>query len=256
MKVTEEGVLFRSYRNGDEVMLTPESTIECQKAFGSDIIIPLDELPAQDTNTFQLRNSLERTHRWEARSLAAHQKDFRGQAIFSVIHGGMLRELRQQSINFLGSLSFDGHAIGGSLGRNRQEMISLLEWLVPMMKLKIDEKPIHLLGIGDLDSIEHCIPLGIDSFDSTYPARAGRHGTLFTSNGILKLKETANVDRHFQSIEPDCRCYTCSNYSVSYLHHLLKCNELTYQILGTIHNLHFVIRRMSDIRELILNDQL
>jgi len=112
MKVTEEGVLFRSYRNGDEVMLTPESTIECQKAFGSDIIIPLDELPAQDTNKFQLRNSLERTHRWEARSLAAHQKDFRGQAIFSVIHGGMLRELRQQSINFLGSLSFDGHAIG------------------------------------------------------------------------------------------------------------------------------------------------
>src|SRR5262245_460459 len=180
LKITEEGVLFRSYRDGAKVMLTPESSISAQKDLGADIIIPFDELPPYHISEDALKDSLARTHRWEQRSLEAHLKNPQGQAIYGVVHGGIDLALRKESCDFLTRLAFNGFAIGGSMGKTKEEMHRLLSHTLPLLP---EEKPNHLLGIGDLVSIDRCVPLGIDTFDSSYPTRAARHGILLTAKG-------------------------------------------------------------------------
>ncbi|MBA3602987.1 MAG: tRNA guanosine(34) transglycosylase Tgt, partial [Parachlamydiaceae bacterium] len=184
LKITEEGVHFRSYRNGEKIVLTPENSIYAQKDFGADIIIPLDELPPYHILKEDLKKSLARTHRWEKRSLDAHLLNPQGQAIYAVIHGGIDPELRQESCRFLTGLDFDGYAVGGSVGKNKEEMHDLLTYTMPLLPM---DKPNHLLGIGDLPSIDRSIPLGIDTFDSSYPTRSARHGILLTDNGNLDI---------------------------------------------------------------------
>lgn len=250
MKIDEEGVLFRSYRDGSPLLLTPETSIRAQKDLGADIIIPFDELPPYHIPHEQLKASLERTHRWEKRSLEEHLKNPQGQSIYAVIHGGIDPELRSASCEFLTELPFDGFAIGGSMGKNKHEMQQLLAHTLPLLPL---DKPNHLLGIGDLESIDIGIPLGIDTFDSSYPTRAARHGLLLTKEGPLKLEHASN-SRHFGPIEPDCPCPTCLHYSLGYLHHLFKAKELTALTLATIHNLHFMVAHMAKIREQIAQD--
>lgn len=249
IKITEEGVLFRSYRDGKKIFLTPESSIEAQKDLGGDIIIPLDELPPYHFKYEALVQSLERTHRWEERSLQAHLKDSRGQAIYGVIHGGIDQALRKKSCEFLTQLPFDGFAIGGSIGKNREEMIPLLSSLTDWLPLK---KPRHLLGIGDLESIAASIPFGIDTFDSSYPTRAARHGTALTKKGALNLTKKQQATE-FEPIEKKCCCSTCTNFSIAYLHHLFKAREITALLLTTIHNLHFMVNLMRDYRKAIIN---
>ncbi len=252
LKITEEGVLFRSYRDGKKILLTPETSIAAQKDLGADIIIPLDELPPYHIDPLVLRRSLERTHRWEERSLQAHLAKPQGQAMYAVIHGGVDPILRKESCEFLTARPFDGFAIGGSLGKTKQEMVDMLIQTMPHLP---KEKPNHLLGIGDLPSIEQCVPLGIDTFDSSYPTRAARHGIALTRQGHFNL--TKNIcATQLGPIEADCTCPTCKRFHVAYLHHLFKAREMTGMMLATAHNLHFMVELMQRYRTQILEDQI
>ena len=251
LKINEEGVLFRSHRDGKRILLTPESSVAAQKAFGADIIIPLDELPAYSIDPKALRDSLDRTHRWEKRSLDEHLKNPNGQAMYAVIHGGVDRDLRRESCEVLSALPFDGFAIGGSMGKTRQEMFAMLADTMPHVPV---DKPNHLLGIGDLESLENTVPLGIDTFDSSYPTRSARHGVVLTKQGNLKVTKGENA-KNFGPIEEGCPCPTCKRYSLGYLHHLFKAKELTGMTLATIHNLHFMVNLMAEYREAILEDR-
>lgn len=250
LKITEEGVTFRSYRDGAKILLTPETSIQAQKAFGADIIIPFDELPPYHIGPEKLRQSLERTHRWEKRSLEEHLKNPQNQAIYAVVHGGVDPGLRKESCTFLTQLAFDGFAIGGSLGKTKPEMIEMLTAVLPQLP---EEKPNHLLGIGDLESLSQCVPLGIDTFDSSYPTRAARHGLLLTQEGNLKIAKRENAN-HFAPIESECTCWTCQHFTLAYLHHLFKANELIAYTFASIHNLHFMVQHMAQYRHSILHD--
>jgi queuine tRNA-ribosyltransferase len=252
LKISEEGVLFRSYRDGKKVMLTPESSIEAQKNLGADIIIPFDELPPYHIDRQLLEKSLERTHRWEQRSLERHLQDPREQAMYGVIHGGIDPDLRQRSCEFLTGLPFDGFAIGGSMGKTKNEMIGMLTHMMPLLP---KEKPNHLLGIGDLESITACVPLGVDTFDSSYPTRAARHGMALTASGPLNLTKGEYASQ-FGPIEKNCSCSTCLHYTVAYLNHLFKAREIAALTLTTIHNLHFMVQLMRGYREAIAADLL
>lgn len=250
LKINEEGVIFRSYRDGAKVVLTPESSVLAQKNLGADIIIPLDELPPYHFDPKSLKKSLDRTHRWEKRSLDTHLIDLKQQAMYAVVHGGVDLNLRKLSANLLSDLPFDGFAIGGSLGKNKQELVEVVNHTVPFLP---PEKPNHLLGIGDLESIEQCVPLGIDTFDSSYPTKAARHGVLFTAQGKVKITKTSYAN-DFDTIEPGCPCSTCENYSKGYLNHLFKAHEPTALTLASIHNIAYMIRLMTNYREMILRD--
>jgi queuine tRNA-ribosyltransferase len=252
LKISEEGVIFRSYRDGSRVLLTPESSIQMQKSLGADIIIPLDELPPYHIDSQKLKDSFDRTHRWEVRSLKEHQKNKKGQAIYAVIHGGLDLQLRRQSCKLLSQESFDGYSIGGSLGKTKQQMFEMLQKTMPFLPA---DKPNHLLGIGDLPSLEQCLPLGIDTFDSSYPTKAARHGMLLTEEGNLKITQS-KYKECFSSIEKGCECWTCKNYTLAYLHHLFKAKEMTGLTLASIHNLHFMVQYMKCIRSAISEDRI
>lgn len=250
LKINEEGVLFRSYRDGRKVLLTPESSIQAQKDLGADIIIPFDELPPYHMKKEDLIRSLHRTHRWEVRSLEHHLKSPQNQAMYAVVHGGVDQELRDESARFLSQYPFDGFAIGGSMGKTKEEMFAMLSKTVPSLP---EEKPNHLLGIADLASLESCIPLGIDTFDSSYPTKAARHGTLLTNQGPLKITK-GSLASCYEPIEKNCRCPTCQNYTIAYLNHLFKAHEPIGLTLATIHNLYFMVHYMHEVRQAILQD--
>lgn len=252
LKITEDGVLFRSYRDGQKILLTPETSVAAQKELGADIIIPFDELPPYHIHQQKLKASLERTHRWEKRSLDEHMKNPNNQAMYAVIHGGIDNQLRKKSCDYLTSLPFDGYAIGGSLGKTREEMIAMLTYVMPLLP---SEKPNHLLGIGDLDSLEPCIKLGIDTFDSSHPTRCARHGLLFTFSGTKKIMHGSNKE-NFRPIDENCKCMVCQKYTLAYLHHLFKANEMTGYTLASIHNLHFMVELMNAYRKKILENEL
>ncbi len=250
LSISEDGVLFRSYRDGSPILLTPESSVQAQKALGADIIIPLDELPPYHIDPKKLKESLDRTHRWEERSLIEHMKNQNNQAMYAVIHGGIDLELRALSCKTLTRLPFDGFAIGGSLGKNRKEMVTMLEAMMPLLPR---ESPNHLLGIGDIESVDASVKLGIDTFDSSHPTRCARHGLLFLRGPGGKFAASEHVKilqsrykRMFEPIDRTCDCYTCLNYTAAYMHHLFKAKELTGFTLATIHNLHFMIQLMRD----------
>ncbi len=251
-KITEEGVLFRSYRDGAAIMLTAEKSILAQKDIGADIMISFDELPPYHISPQKLKHSFERTHRWETRSLETHLSNPSDQALYAVIHGGIDKELRKKSCEILSAQAFDGFGIGGSVGKNREEMIDMLTFMMPLLP---EDKPNHLLGIGDLPSLEASIPLGIDTFDSAHPTKAARHGLLFTKKGSIRAIKSGNATV-FRPIEDDCMCWTCQNYTLAYLCHLFKANELTAFTLATIHNVHFMVQLMAEYRRKILNDEI
>lgn len=248
VKVSEEGVIFRSYKDGTKILLSPETTVLAQKDLGSDIIIPLDELLPFHVDEKRLQASFERTHRWEKRSLHQHLRNRQQQAMYAVVHGGTDLDLRRKSCAMLSDMAFDGFAIGGSLGKDHDDLIKTVEGTTPHLP---PEAPVHLLGIGDVKSINHCIPHGIDTFDSAYPTKAARHGLLFTRQGPLKLIRQQHA-REFIPIEHGCECVTCQKYTRAYLHHLLKAKEPSGSSLATIHNLHFMIQWMKTLRTEIM----
>ncbi len=252
ISMNEEGVLFRSYRDGSPLLLTPESSVKAQKDLGADIIIPFDELPPYHMDPVSLEKSLHRTHRWEKRSLDEHLKSPNDQAMYAVVHGGVDQRLRKMSAEYLSTLPFDGFAVGGSIGKNREEMVELLKYVIPMLP---ENKPNHLLGIGDLPSLEQCVTLGIDTFDSSHPTRCARHGLLFTSQGDKKILHASNKF-NFRPIDEKCTCIVCEKYTLAYLHHLFKAKEVTGHTLATIHNLHFMVQLMANYRRKIIEGEI
>lgn len=252
LKISEEGVLFRSYIDGSKVLLTPETSIAAQKDFGADIMITFDELPPYHINAQKLKESFDRTHRWQKRSLDAHQKDPREQALYAVIHGGVDWDLRRASCTLLREEAYDGFAIGGSLGKTKEELFELLKHTTPHLP---KEKPNHLLGIGDLTSVQAAIPYGMDTFDSSYPTKMARHGVLLTQEGPLNVTK-GQMKTRFSPICKQCTCSTCRHYTVAYLNHLFKAKELLAHTLATIHNLTFMVEWMKSLREEILADRL
>ncbi|GJQ10627.1 hypothetical protein GpartN1_g2418.t1 [Galdieria partita] len=249
LSVTEEGATFRSYRDGSKITLTPEYSVQIQKCLKGDIIIPLDELPPYHMERSKLEESVNLTHRWELRSLQEHQRNIQSQAMYAVIHGGIDNELRQKSIDFLCSLPFDGFAIGGSLGKNRQELFQLLEFVMPRLPTAY---PNHLLGIADLESIERVVPLGVDTMDSCYPFRVGRHGNLFTRRGVLHISQS----KYKNIFEPPDPEWGLKDVTLAYLHHLVKAREPMALTLLSLHNAIFMVEYMKDIRNRILNDEI
>lgn len=251
-KITEEGVTFRSYRDGNKIIMTPESSIQTQKALGADIIIPFDELPPYHIDQRKLKHSLDRTHRWEKRSLDEHLKNPNQQAIYAVVHGGINKEFRSLSCKTLTQLPFDGFSIGGSVGKNHEEMVDMLQHTVHQLPT---DKPNHLLGIGDLISIPQIIPLGIDTFDSTHPTKCARHGHLFTAAGTKKIVRSCYK---FDSspLDPTCNCHTCTHYTTSYIHHLFKAKEPAALTLATIHNIAFMVKLMQQYRQAIFDGKI
>lgn len=250
VSLKESGVTFRSYRDGKLIELTPETSIGAQKKIGADIIVAFDELPPYHITPEKLKKSFDRTHRWELRSLAAHKSDPRRQALYAVIHGGIDRELRKKSALLLQEHDFDGFGIGGSIGKNHSEMVAMLTELAPYLP---HERPVHLLGVGDIPAITAGIPMGIDTFDSSYPTKCARHGVLFTPTETVRIQR--GVYSQDQSpIDPTCLCYTCRTYTRSYLHHLFKAHELTAYTLATIHNVSAMRDMMTRYRQAILDD--
>ncbi len=251
MKITEDGVIFRSYRDGSKILLTPETSVQAQKDLGADIIIPFDELPPYHISQKELKKSFERTHRWEKRSIEAHQKNPNSQAMYGVIHGGLDRELRYESFRRLSEMGFDGFAIGGSVGKTKEDLRLLV---ADMSAYLPDHAPVHLLGIGDLPSIHALIPYGIDTFDSSFPTKAARHGLFLTRSGEVRIKNAAYTT-DFSPVDSSCNCHTCKNYTRGYLQHLFKASELTFYTLATIHNIAFMVGLMKEYRERILRDE-
>ena len=248
MKISEEGVLFRSYRDGKKILLTPEISIAAQKDLGADIIIPFDELPPYHVDERSLIKSLHRTHRWEERSLQEHKKNVQKQAMYGVIHGGTSERLRKLSCSVLTKMDFDGFAIGGSFGKTREQMFDMLAFTMPFLPI---EKPNHLLGIGDLLSVDQCVKAGIDTFDSSHPTRCARHGLLFSRKGDVKILHSSHKEQ-FIPVDEECLCFTCHHYTRSYIHHLFKAHELTGYSLASIHNVQFMVDLMARYRESIL----
>lgn len=250
LKINEEGVIFRSYYDGKKILLTPESSIQAQKDLGADIIIPFDELPPYHITPKELKTSFDRTHRWEKRSLDEHLRNPQGQAIYAVVHGGVDLDMRKASCDILTTQPFDGYAVGGSLGKTKEELYRVVEATFSWLP---EDKPNHLLGIGDLSSIEKCIPHGVDTFDSSYPTRSARHGVLLTAKGPLNITKLENAG-NFSPIEEGCLCPACSKFSIAYLHHLFKAREITGMSLATMHNLHYMVKLMQAYRERIIDN--
>jgi len=245
----ERGALFRSYLDGRPIELTPESSVAAQKQFGSDIIIPLDELPPNGMSRDRLHASVRLSHRWMVRSLRAHLADPRQQAMYAVVHGGTDTELRRESAEYLSSLPFDGFAIGGSLGKDRGEMLDLLRALMPRLP---EDKPNHLLGIADPDSAVAVVPFGIDTMDSCNPTRIARHGTLLCTGGSIKISQL-RYKADFGHIDPTRHTIP---HSRAYLHHLFKQHELLFMTLASQHNMIFMHQLMGELRQKILNDEI
>ena len=247
--VTEQGVVFKSYRDGSVIELTPESSVRAQKKFGADIIIPLDELPPYHVTRDRLEKSVQLSHRWMARSLREHLSNVNDQAMYAVVHGGVDRELRTRSVEYLSSLPFDGMAVGGSLGKDRQEMLDMLSWLMPLLPRN---KPNHLLGIADPESCASVVPLGVDTMDSCNPTRVARHGTLLTTQGDVRISATKYQNDH-TPIDPQMESIP---YTRAYLHHLFKQNEPLALTLASLHNIYYMNHLMRELRGRILRDEI
>lgn len=252
VRVSEDGASFRSYRDGRMLHLSPESTVRSQKALGADIIIPLDDLPGASTAAAPLEESVARTHRWEARSLREHLGDVRQQAMYGVIHGGTDERLRSLSVATLARWPFDGFCVGGSLGRDRSELAALLRYVMPLLPR---ERPNHLLGIGDVESIQVGVRLGVDTFDSCWPTRLGRHGTALTRHGSLKVGQARYRD-DYGPLDASCDGFVSMHHSRAYLHHLWRAKEPAVHGLLTLHNIKFMADLMADMRAKIWRDEL
>ena len=251
-KIKAEGVEFRSHLDGSKHFLSPEKATEIQNALGSDIIMAFDECAPYPADRQYVKNSLERTTRWLERCKAAHKYPEK-QALFGIVQGGMYKELREQSAKEITAIDLPGYAIGGlSVGEPKDMMYEVLDYTVPLLP---EDKPRYLMGVGSPDDLLEGVLRGIDMFDCVLPTRIARNGTAMTSQGKVVVRN-ASYAEDFTSLDPECDCYTCKNYTKAYLRHLIKCNEILGARLLTIHNLHFLLKMMENVREAIKEDRL
>ncbi|ROQ43295.1 tRNA-guanine transglycosylase [Marinobacter sp. 3-2] len=242
-KITEDGVTFRSPVDGSPVELSPEIAIQVQRDLGSDIVMIFDECTPYPATERQAKDSMELSLRWAQRSKDAHEGN--PAALFGIVQGGMYEGLRDRSLEGLTEIGFDGYAIGGlSVGEPKEDMIRILDHLPPKMP---EDKPRYLMGVGRPEDIVEAVRRGVDMFDCVMPTRNARNGYLFTSTGIVKIRNARH--RHDTApLDDRCDCYTCKNFSRSYLHHLDKCGEMLGSQLNTIHNLRFYQNLMAGLR--------
>jgi len=243
-KITEDGVTFKSPINGSKVFMGPEESMQVQRDLGSDIVMIFDECTPYPANIHEARDSMELSLRWAKRSKVAHGDN--PSALFGIVQGGMYENLRTESLTGLVEIGFDGYAIGGlSVGEPKEDMLRILESLTPQMP---KYKPRYLMGVGKPEDLVEGVRRGVDMFDCVMPTRNARNGHLFTSEGVIKLRN-AKYREDTGPLDPQCDCYTCKHFSRSYLHHLDKCNEMLGAQLNTIHNLRYYQRIMADIRK-------
>lgn len=250
--ISEEGVHFRSHIDGSRHFISPEKAVEIQNSLGSDIMMAFDECPPYPCEYDYAKKSMNITARWAERCLKAHKNTER-QALFGIIQGSVFKDLRRESARQITSLGFPGYAVGGlSVGEPKDIMYEMLEEVVPLMPA---DKPRYLMGVGSPDSIIEGVIRGIDMFDCVLQTRIARNGTAMTSRGRVVIRNAAYAE-DFSPLDPECDCYTCTNYTKAYIRHLLKAGEILGLRLTTFHNLYFTMRLMDKIREAIEGDYL
>jgi queuine tRNA-ribosyltransferase len=257
-KITEEGVQFRSPIDGSAVRLTPEDSMDTQLALNSDIAMALDDCTPYPATEQQARDSMERSMRWAARSHAHYYRpgatgDGPGGELFAIVQGGMHLPLRLASLEALQKLPWKGFAVGGlAVGEPEEDRLRVLEGLVPHLPA---DRPRYLMGVGRPMDIIAAVLRGIDMFDCVMPTRHARNGHLFTSQGVVNIRNAAH-HADLRPLDPTCACYTCRNFSRAYLRHLDRCNEILGARLNTIHNLHYYLELMRRLRAGIESGQL
>jgi len=245
-QMNEDGVTFASPIDGSKVFLGPEESMAVQRALGSDIVMIFDECTPYPATEQQARDSMERSLRWAERSKTAHGDN--PSALFGIVQGGMYPQLRRRSAEGLLSIGFDGYAIGGlSVGEPEAERDRVLETTCPVLPV---DRPRYLMGVGRPQDLVAAVARGVDMFDCVMPTRNARNGYLFTSRGIVKIRNARHAS-DTGPIDPDCDCYTCRRFSRAYLKHLNKCNEILGHRLATLHNLHYYQALMRQMRAAI-----
>ncbi len=260
VRLTEEGAWFRSIIDGSPRFFSPEGVIDLERKLGADLILVLDECTSPLHDYAYTQRAMHRTHRWAKRCLDAFAAapsfpvPNKGQRLIGIVQGGAYEDLRRESAAVIGEMPFDGFAIGGSLGRSKEEMYRVLEWSVPLLPL---EKPRHLLGIGEIEDIFPAVRRGIDTMDCAAATRIARNGTVFLKGEKRHRINLRNARFKLDSrpIDETCDCPTCKNYSRAYLRHLCRSGELSFYRLATVHNLRFLARLMGDIRSAIQQER-
>ena len=244
-QLDDDGVTFRSHLDGSLHRFTPEKVMEIEQTLGPDIAMVLDECPAPLDRAYN-EEALQRTHAWAARCKASHSRP--DQALFGIVQGGIFPDLRHDSARYLSELNFDGYAIGGlAVGETKEQMYATLDETCPVMP---DDKPRYLMGVGAPEDIVEAVFRGVDMFDCVLPTRIARNASLLTPEGRINLRNARFAEDPLP-VQADCACYTCQTFSRAYLRHLYKANEISALRLGTIHNVHFMLQLMREIREAI-----
>lgn len=251
-KISEDGVMFRSHIDGSKHFFTPEKSIEIQNDIHSDIMMSFDECVDANASYDYVKNSMERTLRWAKRGLDYHKANSHpDQSLFGIVQGGMFKDLREISARETVAMDFDGYSIGGlSVGETKEEMIDILNFTTPLLP---EDKPRYNMGVGTPDYLFESFEAGIDMADCVLPTRIARNGTALTSEGRVVIKN-ATYKEDFSPLDPECDCYTCSNYSRAYLRHLVNAKEILGARLLSYHNLYFLLKMCENIREAIMND--
>jgi queuine tRNA-ribosyltransferase len=248
-KITEKGVEFKSPIDGSPVFIDPEKSMQVQRDLGSDVVMIFDECTPYPATEKQANDSMQLSLRWAERSKKAHGDN--PSALFGIVQGGMYESLRDESMAGLEEIGFDGYAIGGlSVGEPKEDMVRILEHLGDKMPA---DKPRYLMGVGKPADLVEAVLRGIDMFDCVMPTRNARNGHLFTSTGVIKIRNAVHRG-DTAPLDENCDCYTCQNFSRGYLHHLDKCGEILGAQLNTIHNLRYYQNLMRGLRDAIEND--
>jgi queuine tRNA-ribosyltransferase len=245
-KIDEEGVRFQSHIDGSAHVLTPELSISIQEALGSDIMMVFDECIPHPVSREYIAASTARSTRWAARCKEARTDD--SAALFGIVQGGMEQDLRQQSVEDLLEIGFDGYALGGlSVGESAEVMYQVMDWSLPLLP---EQRPRYVMGVGTPENLVEAVSRGADMFDCVMPTRNARNGVLFTSFGKISIKQARFIEDQ-EPIDPECLCYVCRNYSRAYLRHLYQTNEILSSVLNTTHNLYYYLHLMHSMREAI-----
>ena len=247
--IDHDGAMFRSHLDGSAHYFTPERSIEIQHAIGADIIFAFDECTSPMEPFAYQRQALDRTHRWGKRSLEYHKSKeiSERQALFGIVQGGRHEDLRKESAKTIGEMDFDGFGIGGSFAK--EDMSTAVKWVNEILP---EEKPRHLLGIGEPEDLFMAVENGCDLFDCTNPTRLGRTGTLYTRKGKIHILNTEYRD-DFNPVDAECECDACKHYTRAYIAHLFHAKEMLAGTLASIHNLHFLVKLVDDMRSAILD---